>query len=111
MPLISSTKRSLWTHRAQGIEICTLEDLKPLHQVLPDRPHPRPLAVNIHWDSEQETRHLDAPDSKEDLPRPVGLEPVREEEREDEAVEDVCSDNQHIFVIQIYPSFPSNKGQ
>ena len=70
-----------------------MEDLKPLHQVPPDRPHPRPLAINVHRDSEQETRHLDASDGKEDLPRPVGLEPVREEQREDEAVEDVCSDN------------------
>ena len=78
---------------AQGLEICTLKELKPLHQVLPDRPHPRPLAVNIHRNSEQETRHLDASDGKEDLLRPVGLEPICEEEREDEAVEDVCSDN------------------
>jgi len=65
--------------------------LELLHQVLPHGPHARPLAVDVHRDRRQQTRHLDASNGDEHLLRAVGLEPAVEEEGEDQAVEDVCA--------------------
>ena len=64
-------------------------NLELLHQILPDRPHPRPLAVYIHRHRKGQRGQLDAANGEEDLFGSVRLEPFGEEEREDEAVEDV----------------------
>lgn len=71
-----------------------------LHEVLAVCPHPRSLAVNVHRDGREEESKLDASDGEEDLLRTIILEPVVEEEREDESVEDVLGE------IQRHETFP-----
>ena len=63
--------------------------LKPLHQILPHGPHPRALAKDIHRHRGTETYELNDADDDKDLFRALGLEPIREEEGEGKAVEDV----------------------
>jgi hypothetical protein len=41
--------------------------LKFLHEILPNRPHSRPLSINIHGDGEKHTGELDAADSKKGI--------------------------------------------
>jgi hypothetical protein len=67
--------------------------LKSLHQILPHGPHPRPLSVKIHRDSEQQAKHLYTSNGNENDLTSIRLEPGREEEREDEAMEDICRDS------------------
>ena len=64
-------------------------DLKLLHQILPHSPHPRPLAIDVHWDGRKQTSDLDSPNGDKDIPGAVGFEPLVEEEGEDKAVENV----------------------
>lgn len=71
-----------------SMALCT--SLEFLHQILPDRPHPRPFAVNVHWDGRQQAGQLDASNSNERVFCPVSSKPAIEEEGEDEAVKDVC---------------------
>lgn len=64
--------------------------LKLLHQILPDGPHSRPLTIYIHGDRKKHATELNAANSQKSLFAAARLEPVGEEEGEDEAVEDVC---------------------
>ena len=66
-----------------------MQSLKLLHQVLPHSPHPRSLAIDVHWDGRKQTGDLDPPNGDKDILRAVGFEPLVEEEGEDEAVENV----------------------
>ena len=47
--------------------ITLFDHLEFLHQVLPHRPHPCSLAVNVHWHRGQEAHHLDAAYGQENL--------------------------------------------
>lgn len=62
---------------------------KLLHQILTHSPHACTLAIDVHWDGEEQTAQLNAANGEEDLLGAVGIEPAVEEEGEDEAVEDV----------------------
>jgi hypothetical protein len=72
---ISRTKSPTASKQGHALEL--------LHQILPHGPHARPLAVDVHRDRRQQTRHLDASNGDEHLLRAVGLEPAVEEEGED----------------------------
>ena len=65
------------------------QNLELLHQILSDSPHPRPLAVDVHWDGRKQTSDLDPSNGDKDVLRAVGLKPLVEEEGEDEAVENI----------------------
>jgi hypothetical protein len=62
---------------------------EPLHQVAPYGPHPGSFSVYVHGNREQHARKLDAADSEKRVLGATGFQPVWEEQREDEAVQDV----------------------
>ena len=68
---------------------CKAREPEPLYHVPARGPHTRALAVYVHGDGGEQTGDLDAADGEEDVLGAGGLEPVGEEEGEDEAVEDV----------------------
>jgi len=65
--------------------------LESFHQITPDRPHACTFAENIHRDAEEQTRHLDCASSDEYAFAAVRFEPIREEERKYQAMEDIYS--------------------
>ncbi|KAL8865477.1 MAG: hypothetical protein Q9174_006865, partial [Haloplaca sp. 1 TL-2023] len=68
------------------------QNSKFLHEVLPIGPHPGSLAIDVHWNGSQQAGELNTSDSLEHSLRPRRLEPVVEEQREDQAVEDVLGE-------------------
>jgi hypothetical protein len=50
-----------------------------LHQVLPDRPHPRSFAIDIHGYREEHASELNAANSKKRLLRTASFQPVGKE--------------------------------
>jgi hypothetical protein len=63
--------------------------LELLHEVLPDRPHARTLAVNVHGNRKQHATELYTADSDESILGTAGRKPVGEEQRENESVKNV----------------------
>jgi hypothetical protein len=59
---------------------------KLLHQTLPYRPHPSPLAVHVHRYREQQTSKLNTPECEEYCPGAIHFEPVDNEQRKNQAV-------------------------
>ena len=60
-----------------------------LHESPAHRPHARPLAVDVHRNCHQKTKHLNTANSQEHGPRAVRLQPADNEQREDETVKNV----------------------
>lgn len=66
--------------------------LKPLHPSHSHRPHPRPLPKNIHRHRTQQTSNLNASNHQEHLLGSFALQPMRKEQAEHQAMEDVLAE-------------------
>jgi len=60
---------------------------KPSNEVLPYCPHSCPFSVNEHWNTEEHTYELNAPENEENLLATRRFQPVRKEQREDKTME------------------------
>jgi hypothetical protein len=65
----------------------------PLHHVLLDGPHPQSLAIHVQGNGEEKASNLNRAKGNKRCPRTVALEPVVEEQRKNETMEHVCSQN------------------
>lgn len=75
-------------HRSMSYYHCPTVS-KVFHEPPPYRPHTRSLAVDVHWNCKQVECQLDSANTQEYSARPIFLEPIHDEQGENESVEDI----------------------
>lgn len=85
------TPKQILCIQEQPLRLIQRQPLKSLHQFLAHSPHASPLAENIHRNRKEQQSELNDAKSYKDRSCSIILHPVDNEQREDQAVENICT--------------------
>lgn len=85
-PIVQIRKR--WVSKGEREDTSPIyaHSSKLLHQILPHRPHPAPLAPNIHGNRREQTSQLDPTDAIENKLAAILLQPAIEKQTPDQTM-------------------------